>query len=143
MEAREIMSSHPDVLSENMTLKQAAAEMLKIDCGFLPIKHNGQITGVITDRDLVIRALAKGLNPNEAKLEQVMTKEIFYCHEHDDIKKVAEMMSQKQIHRVVVFDDKNQPVGVISIGDIARKCKDLSLCGKLTEAIHRQQRARA
>lgn len=138
MLVKEVMSRNPDALSEEMTLKQAAHEMQKHDFGFLPVKHDGQIIGVITDRDLVIRALANGLDPNKAKLKEVITKELYYCHEDDDIKQVTDMMSQKQVHRLAVYDNKNQLSGVISIGDIARKCKDTAMCGRLTEAIHQK-----
>jgi len=138
MLVKEVMSKNPDALSEEMTIKQAASEMKKFDFGFLPIRHNGEIVGVVTDRDIVIRALADGLDPAQTKLKEIMTKEIYYCHEDDDIKKVADMMSEKQVHRIAVFDKNNQFSGVISIGDIARKCHDTSLCGRLTEAIHQK-----
>lgn len=138
MLVKEVMSKNPDAISEEMTLKQAAIEMQKHDFGFLPVKHDGQIIGVVTDRDLVIRALANGLDPNKSKLKDVITKELYYCHEDDEIKKVADIMCKKQVHRIAVYDKKNQLSGVVSIGDIARKCKDTALCGRLTEAIHQK-----
>lgn len=138
MLVKEAMSKHPDALSEEMTLTQAASEMQKHDFGFLPIKHDGEIAGVVTDRDLVIRALANGLDPNQAKLKDIMTKELYYCHEDDDIEKVVEQMCDKQVHRLAVYDKNNQLSGVVSVGDIARKCNDTDLCGKLTEAIHQK-----
>jgi CBS domain-containing protein len=138
MLAREIMSRHPDAVSDNMTLSKAAIEMQKHDCGFLPVKHDGQITGVVTDRDIIVRALAKGLDPNKATLEQIMSKHLFFCHEDDNVKKVADMMCDKQVHRIAIYDKNEQLSGVVSIGDIARKCKDTAMCGKLTEAIHKE-----
>lgn len=138
MQVKDIMSKHPDALSDDMTLKQAAEEMQKHDFGFLPVKHNGQIVGVVTDRDLVIRALAKGQDPNKTQLKDTMTNKILFCHEEDDLNTAAQMMCDKQIHRLAVYDKKNQFTGVISIGDIARKAKDNTLLAKLTESIHQK-----
>lgn len=138
MLVKEVMSKKPDALSEELTIKEAASEMKKFDFGFLPIKHDGQIVGVITDRDIVIRALAKGLDPNKTKLKEIMSKQIYFCHEDDDLKQVADMMCSKQVHRIAVYDKNNKFAGVVSIGDIARKGHDTSLCGKITEAIHHE-----
>jgi len=133
---KEIMSKHPDALSEDTTLKQAAQEMQKYDFGFMPVKHNEKIVGVLTDRDIIIRALAKGLDPNKTTLKDTMTHEIYFCHEEDDLKKVAKIMCDKQVHRLAVYDKNEKLSGVVSLGDIARKCKDTALCGELTKAIH-------
>lgn len=138
MHVKDIMSKNPDALSEEMTLKQAAEEMQKHDFGFLPVKHDGQIIGVVTDRDLVIRALAKGQDPTKTKLKEAMTKKILFCHEEDDLKKAAQIMCDKQVNRLAVYNNQEQLTGVISIGDIARKAKDNALLAKLTEAIHQK-----
>lgn len=100
MLVKEVMPKNPNALSEEMTLKQAICAMPKHNFGFLPVKHDGQMIEVFTDRNLVIRALANGLDPNKAKLKEVITKELYYCHEDDDIKKVADMLCQKQVHRL-------------------------------------------
>lgn len=138
MQVKQVMSKNPDALSDDTTLKQAAIEMKKHDFGFLPIRHDGEIVGVVTDRDLVIRALANGLDYSTASLKEVMTKELYYCNEEDDIKQVAEIMSKKKVNRLVVYNDKKELTGIISAGDVARKCKDTALCGKIFESIHQE-----
>lgn len=138
MLVKEIMSKHPDALSEETTLTRAAEEMQKHDFGFLPVRSNGHIVGVVTDRDIIIRAIAKGQDPNKTTLKDTMTNNIHFCHEEDDIKKAAKMMGDLQINRLAVYDKKDHLCGVISIGDIARKVKDISLCGKLAEEIHQK-----
>jgi len=138
MLVKEIMSKHPNALSDDMSLKQAAIEMQKYDFGFLPVKHNGKIIGVVTDRDLVVRTIAKGQDPNTTKLKEAMTNKILFCHEDDDLTKTAQTMCSNQINRLAVYDKQENFTGVLSIGDIARKCKDKSLLGKLTEAIHQK-----
>jgi CBS domain-containing protein len=136
MLVNEIMSKNPDALSDEKTIKEAALEMQKRDIGFIPVKHNGKIFGVLTDRDIIIRALAKGLDPAKTKLKDVITNNIYFCHETDDLKKAAKLMSDKQVNRLAVYDKDEQLTGIVSIGDIARKCKDTALCGELTKAIH-------
>lgn len=132
---KEIMTKNPDALSDDMTLEQAAAEMQKYDFGFIPIKHENKVIGVVTDRDLVVRCIAKGEDPKQTTLKDIMTEEVLFCHDDDDLSKAIKMMSDNQIHRLAVYDKQNNLCGVISMGDIARKNKDASLLGKLTEAI--------
>jgi CBS domain-containing protein len=138
MLVKEAMCKTPDAVTERTTLKQAAEEMQKHDFGFLPVKQNSHVVGAVTDRDIIVRAIAKGLDPNKATLKEVMSKNIYFCHENDDIKIAAKQMSEKKVNRLAVYDQKDQLSGVISIGDIARKCHDTALCGKLAEAIHRE-----
>lgn len=138
MLVKEVMSKHPDALSEESNLTQAAEEMQKHDFGFLPVKSDGQIIGVITDRDIIIRAIAQGKDPKKTLLKDAMTSNIHFCHEEDDIKKAGQMMSDLQINRLAVYDKKNHLCGVISIGDIARKVNDIALCGRISEAIHQK-----
>lgn len=136
MLVKEIMSEKPDSLTENSTLTQAAEEMQKHDFGFIPIKRDNQVVGVVTDRDIIIRAISKGKDPNKTILRDAMTKDIHFCHEEDDINKAAQMMCNLQINRLAVYDKNEHLSGVISIGDIVRNTKDINLCGKITEAIH-------
>ena len=135
---KEIMCKHPDAISANKTLKQAAIEMQKYDFGFLPVKQNGHVTGVITDRDIVLRAISKGKDPSKIKLKDAMSKKVFFCYETDDLKKAAQIMSKKQINRLAVYNKKKQLTGILSLGDITRKCKDISWCGKISKAIHKK-----
>lgn len=137
MLVKDIMSTPPNALTEEASLQEAAEEMKKQDFGFLPVRHNGEISGVLTDRDMIVRAFSKGLNPNETKLKDVMTKEVVWCRDSDDVEKVAEIMCEKQLNRLAVYDKAKNLVGVISSGDIARKCNDINLCGKLSEEIHK------
>lgn len=137
MLVKEIMSKHPDALSDEMTIKQAATEMQKFDFGFLPVKHQDRIVGVVTDRDLVLRTIATGQDPSKTKLKDAMTKSIYFCHEDDDLVAAITVMSTKQVNRLAVYNKDEKFTGVISLGDIARKSKDAALLAKVTQAIHR------
>lgn len=138
MLVKEVMSKHPDALPEEATLTQAAEEMQKHNFGFLPVRSNGEIIGVVTDRDIIIRAISKGKDPNKTMLKDAMTSKIHFCHEEDDVKTAGQLMSDLQINRLAVYDNKDHLCGVISIGDIARKVNDISLCGTITEAVHQK-----
>lgn len=132
---KEIMTKNPEYLPANTLLKKAAEEMLKHDFGFLPVGENGKLVGVVTDRDLAIRAVAKGLEPKSASLKEVMTKSVISCHENDDVHAAAKLMESKQIRRLVVLDKNEHISGVISLGDIATKCHEINLNDEVIRAV--------
>lgn len=135
MLAKEVMSKKPEYLSPTATLKEAAELMLKHDYGFVPIGDNDRLVGAVTDRDISIRAIAKGKDPNKTQLKDVMTKGIHYCFEEDDLDKVANMMKDHQIRRLVVLNTKKRMTGILSLGDIAIKSKNHDLCAEVTEGV--------
>lgn len=131
---KEVMSKNPVYLSPTATVKDAAEKMIKLDCGFIPIGENDRLIGAVTDRDIVIRATGKGKD-SAIPLRDIMSKNIFYCYEDDQIHKAIETMSKNQIHRLAVLNKDKRFTGVVSLGDIARKCRDHKLCGEAFEAI--------
>lgn len=135
MLVKEIMSKKPDFLSPNATLKEAANEMLKYDFGFIPVGENDRLIGVVTDRDIAIRAIATGKDPNHTYLKDMMTDKVIYCFEDDDVIKAADNMSKLQIHRLVVLDKNKRMTGIVSLGDLAKHCKDEKLCGHVVHCI--------
>jgi CBS domain-containing protein len=135
MLVKEIMSKNPDLIDPTTTLKTAALEMQKYDFGFIPVGENDRLVGVLTDRDIAVRAVASGKDPNTTRVRDVMSKDVFYCFEDDDISKAADTMSSKQIHRLLVLNDKKRFTGVISLGDIATHCKNDALSGHIVESI--------
>lgn len=135
MQASNLMTRDPEILSPEITLAKAAEIMGKQDFGFLPIGENDRLIGAVTDRDLVIRGVAQGKDPNTTTVRDVMTDQIRYCFENDSVEKVADMMSELQIRRLVVLNDKKRIVGVISLGDLATKSNNETLSGKVTTAV--------
>jgi len=135
MLAKEIMSKKPEFLSPSATLKQAADQMRSHDYGFIPIGENDRLVGTITDRDLAIKGVAQGLDPNKKTVKEVMHKGIHYCFENDPLEKVIHQMEQLQVRRLIVLNKDKRMTGIISLGDIATKCKDPKLCSELTEAV--------
>lgn len=134
MQVKDIMTKHMDFLQPSATLQQVSQEMQKHDLGFLPLKENGKIAGVVTDRDITVRGMAKGLDHN-AQVKQVMTSTVISVHENDDLKKAAQLMEKRRVRRLVVLNQEDAIAGVISLGDIATKCKDINLSGEIIHAV--------
>jgi len=135
MKAKDLMSTNPEIISPQTTLKQAAEKMRDQDIGFLPVGENDRLVGAITDRDIVVRGIANGIEDVNASVKDVMTDEIRYCFENDELDKVADMMSKLQIRRLVVLNDNKRITGIISLGDVATKSQDSKLTGNVTKEI--------
>lgn len=135
MLAKDVMSKKPEFLPPTATLKQAADQMRTHDYGFIPVGENDRLIGAVTDRDLAIRAIAEGKDPNRTTLREVMSKGIQFCFDTDNLDKVVLQMEKLHIRRLVVLNKDKRMIGIISLGDIATKCKNSKLCSELTEAV--------
>ena len=135
MRVKEVMSTHTEFLAPGDSLAKVAEEMRKHDYGFMPIGEGDKLIGIVTDRDITIRGVAKGKKLDGLTAKDVMTKKVLYCYEDQPIEEVAKNMGEQQVHRLIVLDRNKRLKGVISLGDIARKCKDEQLLGQTTEEI--------
>jgi len=138
MLAKDLMSTKPEFVPPDATLKQAADQMKSHDFGFLPIGENDRLIGTLTDRDITINAVAKGWDPNIKTVKEVMHKGIHYCMESDSLEKVIAQMEKLQVRRLIVLNQNKRMTGIISLGDIATKCKNPKLCSELTEAVSQE-----
>jgi CBS domain-containing protein len=129
----EVMCSKPEYLSPEATLKQAALQMRAHDYGFMPIGENDRLIGAITDRDIAIRAVAEGKDPNKTLLGNVMSKGIHYCLENDDLEDAVHKMQALHVKRLVVLNKDKRMIGIIAFKDIATKCKDADLRDSLAD----------
>jgi CBS domain-containing protein len=107
------------LLSPDQTIREAASLMADIDVGSLPVGDNDRLVGMITDRDIVIRAVAQGKSA-DTKVADVMSKEILYCVDTDEIDDVARNMGKAQVRRLPVVNSDKRLVGIVSLGDLAR-----------------------
>jgi len=107
------------VASPNETISDAARQMAAIDAGVLPVGENDRLVGMITDRDIAVRAVAQGLGP-DTPIREVMSQEVLYCFEDDSVDDVARNMADQQVRRLPVVDRDKRLVGIVSIGDVAR-----------------------
>jgi CBS domain-containing protein len=125
MQIREIMSRDVKLASPDDTLQEAAMMMAELDTGALPVGENDRLVGMITDRDIVIRGDAAGCDPTTTPVERVMTREaVKYCYEDDDVDDVARNMASQQVRRLPVVNRDKRLVGILSLGDIARRRAD-------------------
>ena len=124
MQVKDFMTQDARYIPAGHTLKQAAEQMKKLDCGFLPIgdADGEKLQGVVTDRDIVLRGMAEGLDPETVTVEKVTSDKVLYCFKDDDIQSAARSMQQNQVYRLVVLDNKDNKhmCGIISLGDIVR-----------------------
>jgi CBS domain-containing protein len=118
MRIAEVMTRDVRIASPDETLRQAASMMAAIDAGILPVGDNGRLVGMITDRDIAIRGVGTGLGPDSA-IREVMSKEVKYCFEDDDLEEVSRNMGDIQVRRLPVLDHDKKLVGIVSLGDLA------------------------
>mgnify|MGYP003116267628 CR=1 FL=1 len=133
MQIREVMSSHPATLTPQNTLGDAAETMRRVETGFVPIGENDQLVGTITDRDIVINGIAQGKNA-ESAIKEVISKELLYCFEDQEVAEVAQNMGERQVRRMPVADRDKRLVGVVSLGDLSTE-GDWSAAGEALERI--------
>jgi CBS domain-containing protein len=121
MRVEEVMTKNPLTCSMDTTVVDVARRMAEQDIGFIPIVDGqGRAIGTVTDRDIVIRVVAKGLDPKTAKLRDFGGNEVAYVRAQDDVSRARELMEQRKVQRILVCDDQGKPVGVISLQDLAR-----------------------
>ena len=118
MRVAEAMSRDVRVANPNQSIVDAAKMMADTDCGVLPVGENDRLVGMITDRDIVVRALAQG-KAGDTAIREVMSQDIKYCFEEDDIDDVARNMSDLQVRRLPVLNHDKRLTGIVTIGDIA------------------------
>ncbi len=120
MNIKEVMNPKAETISPSTTLKDAAAIMAEKNIGFLLIGSDDQLKGTLTDRDIVLRAVAEGRNLENTTVGDVLTGEILYCKADQDVNQVAQNMSEQKVRRMPVVDEDKRLVGVVSIGDMAQ-----------------------
>ena len=118
MRVSEAMTRDVRIAGPGETLRKAAQTMAKLDAGSLPVGENDQLVGMITDRDIAIRGIAAGKGP-KAKVRDVMTKDIKYCFENQEIDEITRNMADIQVRRLPVLNRDKRLVGILSLGDIA------------------------
>jgi CBS domain-containing protein len=121
MRLSSIMTGSIETIPPGASLAEAAKKMASQDIGSLPVCAAGRrkVVGIITDRDITVRAVARGLDPNQTKVQDVMTKDVLACPADSDIEAACELMERRQVRRLLVTGDDDTPVGIVSLGDIA------------------------
>lgn len=134
MKLQNIMTSQVEVLPPEASILDAAQLMDSSDIGSVPICDGEKILGLVTDRDITIKAIAKGLDPNQVQVRDIMTSPILYAFEDQTVEEASEMMQASQVRRLVVLNREKKLVGVVALGDIATKT-DPMISGEALEEI--------
>lgn len=129
MRVSDVMTRGVECVGPDATLQEAAAKMKALEVGPLPVCDEGRLVGVVTDRDITVRATAAGDAPAEARVADVMTPEVIYCFEDAHVEDAALLMEQKQIRRLLVLSQDRRLVGIVSLGDLAVETGDDQLAG--------------
>jgi CBS domain-containing protein len=119
MQVRELMTPSAEVISPSNTLQEAAERMKELDVGTLPVCEERRLVGMITDRDITVRGVAEGEDPWTDRVRDVMTREVIYCFDDQDIAEAARLMKNKQVRRLPVLNREMRLVGILSLGDVA------------------------
>jgi CBS domain-containing protein len=120
MLAKECMTKKVEIGTPEMTLAEAALKMRSGDFGILPIRKNDRLVGVITDRDITVRGVAEGKDPQKSLVSEIMTNKVLYCYEDQDVNEVIKNLGENQIRRLPVLNREKRLVGILSLGNLCQ-----------------------
>ncbi|HWE25983.1 MAG TPA: CBS domain-containing protein [Myxococcales bacterium] len=122
MRVQDFVKKNVSTVKGDASIQEVARKMADEDIGFLPVvDQSGKPVGTVTDRDIVVRLIAKGSDVRNARVEQVMTKNVVSVRPDENIDRVADLMKERKVSRVLICDQGGKPVGVISLGDLAER----------------------
>ena len=117
---KDVMTPNFKFMAPDSPIAQVAQQMRDIDSGFMPLAENDKMVGMITDRDIIIRAIAEGKDPANTPAREIMTAKTYYCYDDQDIEEVCNNMGEIQVRRLPVVNRDKRLVGVVSMGDLAQ-----------------------
>jgi CBS domain-containing protein len=132
---REMMTANIEEISADATLMQAAQKMKLLDIGAIPVREKDRLVGIITDRDIAVRAVAEGRDPKKMPVREAMSRDICFCYEDESVESAAKLMEEKQVRRLPIFDRRERAIGIVSLGDLAVRNRDDQLSGKVLERV--------
>ena len=135
MKLNEVMSRKPEYVPLNAALIEVARRMRELDVGMLPVGDGVKLRGMVTDRDIAVRATAEGLDPQSTKASDIMTEEVLYAYEDEEVDKAIQTMRDKQVRRLIILNRDKDMVGVVALGDIATGAGDAEAKAEAVEAV--------
>ena len=135
MKLSEIMTRDVEVLAPEGMLDEAARRMKELDVGMMPVCDGERIVGMLTDRDIVVRAVAAGADSCRTPVRQAMTPDVYYCFEDQDVEDAAQLMRAEQIRRLPIVDRDKRLTGIVALGDLAVRTHDEQLAGRVLEGV--------
>lgn len=131
---REVMTRDVEVINPKDTLRDAAEKMRSLNVGPLPVCDGQRVLGMITDRDIVVRAIAVGKDPASTPVSEAMSSGIQWCFEDDDVDSVLARMKEHQLRRFIVVDQNKKLVGIVALGDLSQEVSEAKV-GEALEGI--------
>jgi CBS domain-containing protein len=131
---QDVMTGRPRAVSPDTPISEAAQLMESEDVGSLPVLEGDQLAGVVTDRDIVVRAIAKGKDPRGMPVREVSSRDVVTVRADEDLSEALRLMASNQVRRLPVVDEDNRLVGVLSQADVAMEAKEKSV-GEMVEEI--------
>jgi len=146
MRVADVMSREVELVSPEATVQEAATAMAEYDVGAVLIGSGESIDGILTDRDIILRAVVDGRNPAELRAKDIMSTTLFTCRENDTLEDAFRIMSERQVRRLPVLDADGRLVGIVTLSDLGRLERDPQQVSetlrKLAEP-HRRRKAAA
>lgn len=139
---KDVMTPQVETISPDATVEDAASRMKTLNVGVIPVCDEQGLVGMLTDRDLVVRVLGERRDPKAVRVGEVMTPDIVYGFDDQDVQEAAALMADKQIRRLPVLNRKRELVGIVSLGDIAVHGRDQGLSGEVLEEVSQPSQPR-
>src|SRR5262245_34297082 len=120
MKVSKYMTRDVQLVTPTQTIREAAQMMAELDAGAMPVEQDERLVGMITDRDIAVRAVAQGKSP-DTLVREVMSREVLYCFDDQEVKEIARNMGEVKVRRLPVVNRDKRLVGIVSLGDLALK----------------------
>ena len=124
MQIQEIMTRNVELTDPNVTVRDVARKMRADNIGALPVGENDRLVGMVTDRDILVRAVAEDRAPGNTTVREVMSEKVYYCFEDDDAERAAQIMADHQVRRLPVLNRDKRLVGIVALADLGRSETD-------------------
>jgi CBS domain-containing protein len=135
MKVKDIMTSNVECVWPEDTLQEAALKMKEMGIGPLPVCDRLHIVGMLTDRDIAIRGVAAGRDPQSTKVRDVMTCEVIRCFEDEEVEEAERLMQSRQVRRILVVNRDERLVGILSLGDLAAETGNPQRVGEVLQDV--------
>ena len=135
MKLKDVMTPKVEVIRPEATLQEAAEKMCELNSGPLPVGDGERVVGMLTDRDITVRAVAKGCDPTKTPVREVMTANLAYAFEDQDVQEATRIMEQCQIRRLPLLNRDKRLVGIVLLGDLAVNAGDQARAGEILKHV--------
>ena len=139
MKVKDMMHRGAEFVAPNATLRQIAKKMRDFDVGAIPVCDKGKPVGIVTDRDIAIRALANGKDPAKVEAREVMSPNVVFCRDSEEAEDALRIMEDNQVRPLPVLDEGHKLIGMVSLGDISHALSQ-EMTGEVTRAVSAHHR---